>query len=131
MSHTRRRLACGMAIAVRYFPALRGRPGSPYISLWYRIGALHLEAIRAFGARGQIVNLLGTAALLPLALAAATVECLFGPAPSRAGAGADAAADGGAPAAAFLWLWVAAVLAAYVFQFRDFVRPILNLAGLA
>ena len=129
MSHTRRRLACGMVIAVRYFPALRGRPGSPYISLWYRIGALHLEAIRAFGARGQIVNLLGTAALLPLALAAATVECLFGSASSPPGdvvlAGRSLTGE------VILWLWVAAVTAAYVFQFREFAGPILKVVGLA
>ncbi len=30
---------------------------------------------------------------------------------------------------AFLWAWVIGVTAAYTYQFKSFVRPILNLLG--
>lgn len=119
MSHTRRRLNCGLAIAVRHFPALKERPGLPLMSLWFRVLALHWEAVGAYGAKGEIVNLLLTVAMLPVNLAVATVRCL---------AAAESAA---APATVALWLWVIAVAAAYLHQFRDFVRPFLALVGLA
>ena len=48
MSHTGRRLRCGMAIAVRYFPDLKSRPGSALMSLWFRVAALHMEAFHAY-----------------------------------------------------------------------------------
>jgi len=82
-SHTWRRLRCGLIIAMGHFPDLRRRPGSPYVSLWYRVVALHLEAVRTFGARGEIVILLLTAAVLPFRLAAATIRCLVGVASVR------------------------------------------------
>lgn len=31
---------------------------------------------------------------------------------------------------ALLWLWVFGVMAAYIYQFGDFVEPLLNLLGL-
>jgi len=127
MSHTRRRLACGVAIALRHFPALESRPGSPYASLWYRVAALHIEAISAFGGRGEIINLLLTAVLLPLRLVVATLQCVAGDAPPR-GAAKPAAV---APAGALLWLWVAAATAGYLYQFRGLVQPILNALGMA
>ena len=30
---------------------------------------------------------------------------------------------------AVLWVWVVGVMAAYIYQFKGFVRPILNLLG--
>ncbi|MFQ5766311.1 MAG: glycosyltransferase family 2 protein, partial [Rhodospirillales bacterium] len=58
MSHTRRRLRCGLAIAVRYYPDLRSRSGSALVSLWFRVVALHLEAIQAYWDRGGVGGLL-------------------------------------------------------------------------
>jgi len=132
MSHTRRRLACGLVIAARYFPDLKGRPGSPYLSLWYRVVVLHLEAVRAYGAKGEIVNLLLTAVALPVNLAVVTLRCLAGSVPARGGgATAIGVPTAATPAPALLWLWVVAVTGAYLYQFRDLVRPILKLVGLA
>lgn len=125
MSHTGRRLRCGMAIAVRYFPALRRRPGSPFISLWYRVAALHLEAVRAYGAQGRIVMLLATGMLLPARLALATLQCCAGQSATRGGVATAAVA----PAEVFLWLWVCAASGAYLYQFRSFIGPILALFG--
>ena len=84
MSHTGRRLKCGLAIAWRYFPDLRSRPGSALASLWFRIAALHLEAARAFGARGDIGRLLWTFGRLPFSLLLMTFQCHLAP-PARRG----------------------------------------------
>ncbi|MBI1986336.1 MAG: glycosyltransferase family 2 protein [Rhodospirillales bacterium] len=128
MSHTRRRLRCGLVIAARYFPDLKRRPGSPYMSLWYRVAALHLEAVCTYGTRGEIVNLLLVAALLPFRLAAVTARCVVGVTPAR---GDGTVAAGMAAKTAILWVWVVAATATYLYQFRDFARPILSLLGLA
>jgi glycosyltransferase involved in cell wall biosynthesis len=135
MSHTWRRLRCGLVIAARYFPDLRQRPGSPYISLWYRVAALHLEAVRAFGAKGEIGNLLMSATVLPVNFVAVTLRCLAGVTPARGpkAAATISAATTAKPilvATAFLWLWVISVTGAYLYQFRSFARPILKLLGL-
>ena len=79
MSHTERRLRCGVAIAVRFYPDLRARPGSALASLWFRVTALHLEALRVYGAQGNIVMLLLTLGLWPFRLATATISCLMSP----------------------------------------------------
>ncbi len=76
-SHTARRLRCCTEIAVRYFSALKARPGSALASLWFRITALHLEAARAYGARGAEFALTAIWLLFPVRLAAATVRALF------------------------------------------------------
>jgi hypothetical protein len=31
----------------------------------------------------------------------------------------------------FLWFWVVGIMTAYIYQFRNFVGPILDLLGLA
>ena len=41
------RLSCTIKIAQRYAPILRQHSGSPIISLWFRLVAVHYEAIRA------------------------------------------------------------------------------------
>jgi glycosyltransferase involved in cell wall biosynthesis len=81
MSHTRRRLRCSLVIAERYFPDLGVRRGSPWLSLWFRIAALHLEAFRAYAARMDILSALAVGAMLPLRLTSVSFRCLFcGPA---------------------------------------------------
>lgn len=79
MSHTERRLQCGMTIARRYYPDLKSRPGSALMSLWFRVAALHLEAARAFGARGDIGRLLWTFGRLPFSLLLMTFQCHLSP----------------------------------------------------
>ena len=41
------RLSCTIKIAQRHGPLLRQHNGSPIISLWFRLVAVHYEAIRA------------------------------------------------------------------------------------
>ncbi|MDA1091566.1 MAG: glycosyltransferase family 2 protein, partial [Proteobacteria bacterium] len=82
MSHTRRRLHCALVIAERYFPDLGARPGSPWVSLWFRIAALHLEAVRSYRDKGNIGAMLLVLGLFPFRLTAVTFRCLFSrPAP--------------------------------------------------
>ena len=45
--HTDSRLSCTIKIAQRHAPLLRQHGGSPTISLWFRLVAVHYEAIRA------------------------------------------------------------------------------------
>jgi teichuronic acid biosynthesis glycosyltransferase TuaG len=66
MGHTQRRLACCLKIARRYAPDLRRRPGSPLVSLGYRVLALHVEAIRAYKKRGRFSALVSTILSLPI-----------------------------------------------------------------
>ncbi len=77
MSHTERRLRCGLEIAVRYFPDLKTRPGSALMSLWFRVIALHGEAVRAHGAKGELGRTLLTAGLLPVHMLTTTLACFF------------------------------------------------------
>ncbi len=82
-SHTARRIRCCTEIAVRHFSALKARPGSALMSLWFRIAALHVEAARAYGGRGAELALTATWLLFPVRLLAATGRALFGAGHSR------------------------------------------------
>ena len=80
MGHTGRRLVCCLEIARRYAPALRRRPGSPLVSLAYRVLAIHVEAIRAYGKRRRYGALLYTVLSVPVNLFTASAWWLSGPA---------------------------------------------------
>ena len=77
MSHTGHRLHCCMAIAARYYPDLRTRPGPALSSLWYRVTALHLEAVRAYAGRGKFGCFLLMLGQVPFRLLTTTFSCLF------------------------------------------------------
>ena len=82
MSHTERRLQCSMAIARRYYPDLKTRPGSALASLWFRIAALHGEAATTLCRQGNIAGLLFAFGLFPFRLLTVTLQCLLAePAP--------------------------------------------------
>ena len=83
MSHTERRLQCCLEIAARYAQALRARPGTALASLWFRVAAVHYEALRAHQARGERARAFATCLWLPLRLAAMTLGFLAGTAPAR------------------------------------------------
>ena len=68
MSHTARRLVCCLKIRQRYTPDIKQRPGGGLLDLWFRVAAIHLEAVRAYGKRGEIPGLLLTVVKLPLSL---------------------------------------------------------------
>lgn len=78
MSHTGRRLACCLEIAQRYAPCLAGRPGGVLMSLWFRVAAIHYEAMQAHRAAGRWTQAMGTAAMLPVRLIGATAAATFG-----------------------------------------------------
>ena len=78
MSHTDRRLRCGLVIARRYAPRLKARPGWALVSLWYRVVALHKEAVEAHWTGGRPGAALRTLVLLPPSIVANTWAALFG-----------------------------------------------------
>ena len=145
MSHTERRLQCGMAIARRYYPDLKTHLGSALSSLWFRIAVLHGEAAAAHSRQGNIAGMLFALGLFPFRLLAVTLQCLLAePAPrgsflGRKGQSGNTPMAEPAPQSTnkdnalnvFLWFWVAAGTVAYVFQFREFVGPILDILGLS
>jgi hypothetical protein len=84
MSHTERRLRCGLAIAGRYARDLEGHPGSALASLCYRVGALHYEAVAAFLAKRRRAKAILAALPFPARLAVAAVRFLAGGSSPRA-----------------------------------------------
>ena len=91
MSHTARRLRCGVAIARRHAPAMAGRPGGRRGNLGYRLAAIHREAVAAHLRRGRYASAAGTVAALPWRLLAAALV------PDRAPRPACAAPEAGTP----------------------------------
>ena len=82
-SRTGQRLECCLRIAGRYAPELRSRPGSSLASLWFRIAAVHGEAISAHLARGHLGLAVLAMVRLPVSLLALTSGALFGPKRAR------------------------------------------------
>ena len=136
MSHTRRRLVCCLRIAARYAGDLEARPGSALSSLWFRIIAVHHEAVTAHRGRGEWRSALATILRLPFSLAALTIGYLVARPPARHETLEEASrvrdcgsVAGEEPAIVLSWLWVFGVFAAYLWQFRDLVDPLLALLG--
>ena len=77
MSHTKRRLDCCLIIARRYIPDLTGRPGWALANVWFRTAAIYMEAVHAYGKRGDVVRVLLTAGKLPFSLLAMTLFYFF------------------------------------------------------
>jgi glycosyltransferase involved in cell wall biosynthesis len=82
MSHTERRLQCCLRIAARHAHGLEARPGAPLTSLWFRVAALHWEAVRAHAARRRAWSAAAACLALPARLAIMTLGHLLA-APSR------------------------------------------------
>jgi hypothetical protein len=72
-----------MTIASRYYPDLKSRPGSALMSLWFRIAALHGEAVSAYVGQKDILGVLMVVAMFPLRLTSVSLRCLFGRIASR------------------------------------------------
>ena len=83
MSHVERRRRCCVEIARRYAFDLKRHRGSPLMSLWFRILAVHYEAVAAHRARGDRAGVFCAAARLPFELAVATSGYLTGRRPGR------------------------------------------------
>jgi teichuronic acid biosynthesis glycosyltransferase TuaG len=73
-SHTEQRLECSLKIAMRFASALTERPGSRLFSFWYRIIAVHFEALNAYLSQQRYFAALGVIALLPVNLLKLTLS---------------------------------------------------------
>jgi len=65
MTHIARRRRYCLIIARNYALALRRHPGSPVLSFWFRILAIHSEAIAAHINAREWLSAIGTLAILP------------------------------------------------------------------
>ncbi|OHC75543.1 MAG: hypothetical protein A3G18_09280 [Rhodospirillales bacterium RIFCSPLOWO2_12_FULL_58_28] len=83
MSNTERRLACCLKIAGRYAPDLKKHPGSAIYSLWFRIFAVHYEAVQVYVKQRKFTALLVLLLKLPFLLFSMTVAFVFVPPPQR------------------------------------------------
>ncbi len=106
-SFTARRLACSLRIARRHAPGP--------VDLWYRICAIHYEAVMAYRSGGRVLKALQSAARLPLDLLAATIGPGRPPPPPPRWL------------VAALWLWVVGGFGAYLYRFRDLVVAALKM----
>ena len=77
-SNTTRRLNCCLWIALRYVPELEKRAGSTYLSLWFRIIAIHLEALTAYSNRRQYMKALMILFRLPVSIMTLSFKAFFG-----------------------------------------------------
>ena len=72
-SHTDRRLACCLIVARRHYPRVAPHSAFPLLTLWYRIAAVHKEAMDAHLRKSNWMRLLRIAAGFPIALATLTL----------------------------------------------------------
>ena len=77
-SQTDRRLKCCLEIARRHAPALKAHPGSVLASLWFRIIAVHYEAVAVYLERKDSASALMTCLRLPVNLFVLSMAALFG-----------------------------------------------------
>ena len=116
-SHTDRRLACCLIVARRHYPKVAPHSTLPLLTLWYRIAAVHKEAMAAHRRKSNWMRLLRTAVGFPIALATLT---LVTQPPSAPGSNRRLLEP-------VLWLWLIVAVAAYGYQFRDLVHPLYRL----
>lgn len=83
MSNTERRLACCLEIARRYAPDLKKYPGAAIYSLWFRIFAVHYEAVQIYIKRQKLMALLMLLLKLPFQLLHMTINFIFVPPSQR------------------------------------------------
>lgn len=122
-SHTRRRLANTLEIAIRHAPVLARRGVSPLVGLWFRVLAVHCEAFEAFWRRREYRDAIGVAAATPSALALATVRVMQGGGVARSARRARYIEAG-------LYVWMIAALAAYLRQFNDAIVALARQVGM-
>jgi glycosyltransferase involved in cell wall biosynthesis len=105
-SHTWRRLACQLRILDRHAPSLEGRVRFPLYPIWFRVLAVHKEALDYFSNKKDRLGQIKTLLCLPVALASTL-----------------------AARPLFLWAWVLTIFPLFVWQFRDLAGPLLRLLG--
>ena len=128
MTHVDRRLRCCMEIAIRYAPALAAHPGSPLASLWFRILAIHREAIEAHLRLGRRGGAFRTIAVLPQNFFVATFRYLFFKGSPRRSTHIQIR-DGECPVLRsayqiMAWIWILAITSAWFAQFANILPAI-------
>ncbi len=126
MSHTASRLRCCLEVALRHAPDLKHHPGSALASLWFRVIAVHYEAMKAYRSTGRTGKALIILVEAPVQLLILTTAFLSG----RGSLENNDMNDGGKLLPILLWGWVGTIISAYLFQYRDLAGPILNTLGL-
>ena len=109
-SFTARRLVCSLIIARRHAPGL--------LDLWYRIVAIHYEAITAYRSGGHFFQMLHNAFTLPWNLLTATLA-------SRPATATPTVLPRWA--AMMMWAWVIGGFGAYVYRFQDLLLAAVNM----
>jgi len=117
-SHTERRLDCTLEIADRHVADIGKRGGSKIASLWFRVAAVHYEAIMAYRSLDNMARASLVLARLPGKLMRATLDAVIG-----------AGVTPGKTMAMVFAGWIVVILSAYVFQFRHLINPILQVLG--
>ena len=74
-SYTERRLHCTLQIARQFFPTIVERSSFPLLILWYRIIAVHYEAVCAYVGQRRIGAALGVILRSPINLIITTIFC--------------------------------------------------------
>ena len=76
-ANTDQRLNCTMRIAIRYFPTLKAKSRLAWLSFWYRITAVHLEAYLAHQKSGQIFKAITVLFKYPVSILSSSIKvCL-------------------------------------------------------
>ena len=73
-ANTDQRLNCTIRIAIRYFPTLKAISSMAWFSFWYRITAVHFEAIRAYKNNGQIFKAITVLFKYPLSILSCSIK---------------------------------------------------------
>jgi glycosyltransferase involved in cell wall biosynthesis len=122
------RLSCTLQIARRHAPTLSDHKGSDLLSLWFRILAVHTEALRSYGKRREffastktLISLIYYLIGMPLDISFAKI---FGDETSSPITKEPASLN------SYLWAWVGLATLGYLFQFRIFTTSILNIMGI-
>lgn len=127
-SHTDRRLKCCITIAERY-----GRSGVSPVDLWFRLAAVHGEALSAHLARGHTIKAVMVCLRLPVFLIISTLKVLLSAPQTEQQAPMDQIKPAKQPReiiAPMLWLWIAVVCVAYSWQFIGLINPLLKILGI-
>ena len=113
-SYTNRRLECTLKIAKKFLSSLKGRPGIPVFNYWFRIVAIHVEAINAFRSEKEYMNLLRVLFLLPL-------NMIMLPSFIR-----KLRNNARGLVEVILWVWVLSTFLGFSYQFLDYLDPIMK-----
>jgi teichuronic acid biosynthesis glycosyltransferase TuaG len=127
-SQVAKRLSCTLEIATRHAPALARHKGSTTISLWFRIIAIHGEAIRSYTKRGTLTSCIGILVSLIYHLTRVSLSMISSAIINNNKHSSEPKIS--ASIHCLLWAWVCLVPIGYLYQFHDLMILTLNILGL-